>query len=123
VRGPAAEISRVLMTAIAGFAAAKSETSRLAGTGARCEIWTGRWGCGAFGGNRELMAISQLAAAEFAGIERLVFAAVDDPGVRDFEHARGRWDGLRRKTVGDSARALIERLDAQAYEWGVSDGN
>ena len=36
-------------------------------------IHTGWWGCGAFGGNQELMALLQLLAAEWAGVDEVVF--------------------------------------------------
>ena len=47
--------------------------TRLAGSPARVVVHTGYWGCGAFGGNRVLMAMLQVLAARMAGLERLVF--------------------------------------------------
>jgi hypothetical protein len=60
------QISRVIVTAFTGFAAAVHESA-----GAEIEICTGFWGCGAFGGNRELMAALQLFAARLAGVARV----------------------------------------------------
>jgi Poly (ADP-ribose) glycohydrolase (PARG) len=41
-------------------------------------VHTGYWGCGAFGGNRVLMALLQVLAAGSAGLDQLVFH-VGDP--------------------------------------------
>ena len=47
----------------------------MTGGPARVVVHTGHWGCGAFGGNRVLMALLQVVAARMAGLERLVFHA------------------------------------------------
>lgn len=124
------EIETVLVTATTGFAAAVSETRRLAGTGspARTVVHTGYWGCGAFGGNRTLMALLQVVAAEMAGLDRLVFHAGTGRGaggaggpVGDaLELLRGRLA----TSVGPVAEtpALIDAVRGLGLRWGVSDG-
>jgi len=42
-------------------------------------IHTGHWGCGAYGGNKSLMAILQIIAAEAAGV-RLMYHTLDQEG-------------------------------------------
>ena len=86
-------------------------------------VHSGHWGCGAFGGNRVLMAILQILAAEIAGVDRLIFhTGQDRRGWEVVEIARQKLkanfpDGI---LEGDE---LIERLVALGFEWGVSDGN
>ncbi len=81
--------------------------------GVPVEVRTGFWGCGAFGGNRHVMTILQLAAARLAGVSRVRFYAFDDAGIATFEQARAV------KLGADPIEAVLER----GYRWGVSDGN
>jgi len=67
------DVEYVLQTAFTGFTAARLETKRLAGVDAAVLVHTGFWGCGAFGGNRELMALLQILAAAVSGLDMLVF--------------------------------------------------
>ncbi len=117
-RGPyfRAQIEKILVTAYTGFAAAVGETGGLV------EVRTGFWGCGAFGGNRQLMAILQLVAAELAGVERVRFYAFDAAGERDFAAGAAALERVR-GTAGEPVDALVERIADLDYEWGVSDGN
>jgi hypothetical protein len=106
------ELEQILVTAYTGFAAAVAESARL-WPGTPVEVRTGFWGCGAFGGNRHVMTILQLAAARLAGVARVRFYAFDEPGMRIFDEARA-------VIVGDDPiAAVLER----GYRWGVSDGN
>lgn len=102
-----AQIEYAMVAAYTGFAAAAHETP-----GAM--IRTGFWGCGAFGGNRELMVAIQLAAARYAGVD-VEFYAFDDAGTRAFE-AGAR---VAAELAADSA---VEALVARGYRWGVSNG-
>jgi Poly (ADP-ribose) glycohydrolase (PARG) len=118
-----AEIELVLVTAFKGFRAAVLESERARGDGVRVAVHTGYWGCGAFGGNRVLMALLQVVAARMAGLDRLAFHT-GAPG------GRGPLDEALR-LVGKEAAAgtssttadLIVRMEAMGFEWGVSDGN
>lgn len=89
--------------------------------GAPTEIRTGFWGCGAFGGNREVMVILQLLAARLAGVTRLRFYAFDDAGLARF--AAGSAVLERVMAPGEPLDELIERIADLDYQWGVSDGN
>lgn len=113
----AAEIERVLITAYTGFRAAVLQ----AGDGPTA-VHTGFWGCGAFGGNRELMALLQVLASGMAGVERLVFHTFDAAGSAAFDTALGRIDeGLAESSI--DTRRLLDGIAAMGFEWGVSDGN
>ena len=114
------QLARILATAYSGFAAAVAETRRM-WPGAPTEVRTGFWGCGAFGGNRQVMTIMQLLAARLAGLSRLRFYAFDDAGRASFAAGVATLDravGGR----GGSLDDLIEHLAALGYAWGTSDG-
>lgn len=113
------EICAVLRTCVTGMLAVRHETRAIGGDAMKAELWTGWWGCGAFGGNRRLMAMAQLAAAAWSGLGRLTFAAFDEAGVRDFVEAHQEWG----KLAGLSPEEAIDRLYAHGFEWGESDGN
>lgn len=89
--------------------------------GAPTEIRTGFWGCGAFGGNREVMVILQLLAARLAGVPRLRFYAFDDAGRARF--AAGAAVLERALEPEEPLGDLIERIADLDYAWGTSDGN
>lgn len=114
-----AEIRRILTIAWSGFLAAVGETDA---AGARSAwIHTGYWGCGAYGGNRELLSLLQLAAAEAAGIERLVFWTGQPGGEAAFEAARRALDELVPED-GIGTDAFIRDVAARGYEWGWGNG-
>jgi len=118
------EIEFVLTTAFTGFAAARSETSNTLGNNAATVIHTGYWGCGAFGGNRVLMATLQLLAARLAGVELLVFHTFDAAGTKTFAEASALLDREMGGPKGTtSVQDLISRFLVLCFRWGVSDGN
>ncbi|MBV8758669.1 MAG: hypothetical protein JO257_15390 [Deltaproteobacteria bacterium] len=106
------DLEQILVTATTGFAAAVAESARL-WPGTPVEVRTGFWGCGAFGGNRHVMTILQIAAARLAGIARLRFYAFDDAGQAVLADARA-------FELGDDPIAAVL---ARGYRWGMSDGN
>ncbi|MEP6863123.1 MAG: hypothetical protein ABJE66_21025 [Deltaproteobacteria bacterium] len=109
-----AQIERVIMTAYTGFAATVMPGEY------PVEICTGFWGCGAFGGNRELMVALQLFAARLASVARVKFYAFDDAGRADFTRGQA---ALDRALAGTTRVAeVIDRIDAAGYVWGVSNG-
>lgn len=125
------QIDFVLRTAYAGFRAARLESARhREGPQPLTVVHTGYWGCGAYGGNRVLMALLQLLAAHLAGLDRLVFHVGDDAA--PFERATAILSSLLprgrlRQLVGLSApeialATVLDRLAAMGFEWGRSDG-
>ena len=116
-RYSAGEIGHVLATAYTGFRAAVLESG--AGPVA---IHTGFWGCGAFGGNRVLMTMLQVLAAEAAGVGRLVVHAPGAAGAAVVASALEALRGELAETDVESGE-LACRLAARGFEWGESDGN
>lgn len=119
-----ATIENVLVTAFTGFRAAVLESKRVAGAGVEPTVivHTGWWGCGAFGGNRVLMAALQLLAAEMAGVAEVSFHSGVPPDQAALDEAVAllkEWPGATRD-VGTIA--LIDRLTAMEFPWGVSNG-
>ena len=116
------EIEAILSTAVCGFRAAKLETRHLtqgrAGD-ARVVLHTGWWGCGAYGGDKELMALLQLLASELAEVDELVFYSVDEDGSQTLREARRKYTALPKDAAADD---LVSAIWALRYEWGFSNG-
>jgi hypothetical protein len=110
----AEQIRFVLRTAIAGYAAALAESR------GEVVIHTGFWGCGAYGGNRELMAALQIIAARAVGISRLVFHAFDADGLDKYRAGEAVANAVAEVSSLDALVSVIEEL---GFEWGESDGN
>jgi Poly (ADP-ribose) glycohydrolase (PARG), Macro domain fold len=115
------QLERILVTAYSGFAAAIAETQRM-WPGAPTEVRTGFWGCGAFGGNRQVMVIMQVLAARLAGVSRLRVYAFDAMGRASFTAGAAALDRVLGEP-GEPLGDLIERIADLDYQWGVSDGN
>jgi len=117
------EIQSVLVTALTGFRAAVLESERLRGAAGPVAVHTGYWGCGAFGGNRVLMAMLQVIAAQMAGLDRLAFHVGHPGGMAPLDEALR----IVRDDFGSAGRLatadLIDRIAATGFEWGVGDGN
>jgi hypothetical protein len=112
------EIDDALCSAYSGYRAAAVQAEETAPGAGRPIVHTGNWGCGAFGGNTELMYLVQLIAAEWAEVEEIIFHA---PRAQVFAAAVAKFAQLQ---VGRSDHAsALQFLLAQNYRWGVSDGN
>lgn len=114
------QIGLAIGTAYSGFRAAVLESRRTAGPDAMVAIHSGFWGCGAFGGNRVMMTLVQILAADMAGVARLVFHIGDPSGRTSVERAIALAPDLATAT---SATELIAGVEALGLVWGVSDGN
>jgi len=115
-------IESILVTAYTGFRAAVLESARLRGEGTRVAVHTGYWGCGAFGGNRVLMALIQVVAAQMAGLDRIVFHTGGPGG----DEPLGKGSGVLRDLCGNGwieTLDLTKELVGLNFEWGMSDGN
>lgn len=109
------EIEDILTTAFIGFGACRSESAA-----ASTEVHTGNWGTGAFGGNRVLMALLQVLAAQWAGVDRLVYHSGD--GLDHVTEATRLLDELPAQQ-GMPVVSLIDAIYHRGFTWGVSDGN
>jgi hypothetical protein len=114
-------IEYILTTAVTGFSAAKLE-SQLEIAEPIVTIHTGFWGCGAYGGNRVLMALLQLLAARLAQIDKLVFHTTDDGGSQAFAEAMtilNRDLAIDRSTISE----ILDKIYSMSFKWGFGDGN
>jgi hypothetical protein len=117
------EIGYLLATAYAGFRAAVLESQHHLGSDVPVIGHTGFWGCGAFGGNRVLMALIQVLAAGAAGLARLVFHTGDQAGASAWARALDLVEHQRPTASPLETEALIAYLAAFEFTWGTSDGN
>ncbi len=114
-RGPytEAQLVYILDTAYTGFAAASGSSN------GRVVVHSGFWGCGAYGGDRVLMPLLQMVAAQLAGVD-LVLYGVTPAGRPDFERAR---DVLAEIVPEPTpVDTLLQHVLRRGFEWGVSNG-
>lgn len=122
-RYTAGQITRILTTAYTGFRAAVLESERVrSASPVPVVVHSGFWGCGVFGGNRVLMSMLQILAAEMAGVEQLVMHTVSDSLMGAVDAAQKASASLARERGGD-VREMIAVLTAMGFEWGAGDGN
>lgn len=114
------DVDHAVTAAYVGFAAAVAESQR-AWPGTPTEVRSGFWGCGAFGGNRVVMTAVQLLAARLANVAHLRFYVFDDRGLDNFRAGAAALDDAM--MGASTVDAILDRLIARGFEWGVSDGN
>ena len=108
------QIRYILTTAVTVFAAAVRESGNK-----RAVINTGFWGCGAYGGNQELMALLQLLAARIAGVPELIFRSGSEYGYYSYKRA----DELSAEFDDKSNLSeIVDIIFARKYVWGMSNG-
>lgn len=115
------QIGYVLDTAYAGFSATRDESRSELGA-QDTVIHTGFWGCGAYGGNRVLMLLLQMIAADLARLSQIVFHTGDDHGVTFYREALAIYDEVCRDR-GKMTDQLIQVIADREFIWGESDGN
>ena len=114
---------KVLITAYTGFSCARKESERLVPEHSKTIIHTGFWGCGAFGGNRQLMTILQCFAADLAKVD-LKFWAVNDSGAKDaLKYYEWYQSMTEPRAINKFTHVFLSRLATRKYQWGESDGN
>jgi len=130
-------ITFILENCYAGFAAAKQESLKVSALlrkekkrldvitekEIKTNIFTGFWGCGAYGGDRELMVILQMIGAQLAGVDSLTIHAVHKEGKQAVEQALKKFllileDAQEEITVSE----LVDRLEKAEFKWGCSNG-
>lgn len=116
------EIELALLTAYSGFRAIVLTSVSGDSTPQPVVLHTGNWGCGAYGGNRQLMLTIQMMAARLAGLSSVVFYcgadSVDD--VATFDYALSKQFKFR---PGVKIEQVVMRLVNQRFHWGTPDGN
>ncbi len=117
------DMLKVLITAYTGFYCARKESEKLVPENSKTIIHTGFWGCGAFGGNRELMTILQCFAADLAKVD-LEFWAVNESGlivaVESYEQYQSMIAPI---DINNITKVFLDKLADKKYQWGESDGN
>ena len=117
------DMLKVLITAYTGFSCARKESERLVPENPKTVIHTGFWGCGAFGGNRELMIILQCFAADLAKVD-LEFWALNDSGVKVAQESYDEYRANRNTRAENRHTSIfLRKLVARKYQWGEPDGN
>lgn len=107
-------IRYILTAAVTGFAAAVYESKNKLAT-----IHTGFWGCGAYGGNSELMALLQLLAAKIVSVPRFVFYTGSAHGHLEYKKA---FDFVSNLNGKYKIQEIIDLIYAKNYMWGVGNG-
>lgn len=108
------QIKKILTTAITGFSAAVRESKYRTAT-----IHTGYWGCGAYGGNREIMALLQMLAAKMANVTKLVFHFGDKSGLEPYYKAA---EFFRKLKGVFKVQEIIDKIYDHKYVWGMGNG-
>ena len=117
------DMLKVLITAYTGFSCARKESERLVPEHSKTIIHTGFWGCGAFGGNRQLMTILQCFAADLAKVD-LKFWAVNDSGAKDaLKYYEWYQSMTEPRAINKFTHPFLSKLVSRKYQWGESDGN
>ena len=114
------QIKFILASAITGFSAAVKITKDM-NPMAVTSIHTGYWGCGAYGGNRELMPLLQIISAYCAEVDILHFHTGGD--TQGYMSALQKTEYLIPDYDEISMTSLIGKILDLNYDWGVSDGN
>ncbi|CAF4538543.1 unnamed protein product, partial [Didymodactylos carnosus] len=128
------EIHYILSTCYTGFMAAKvlaSKTHQLnamqekgsdGGLPLKTVIHTGWFGCGAYGGNRTLMLVLQIIAAQLAQIDKIMFHTVTNDCGLEKKQARECWEEIGKQRDNWNVEKLIEHLQNQDYRWERPNG-
>jgi hypothetical protein len=114
----------IFTTAYTGFRAV-AYVVRTTNPKQRAVVHTGHWGCGAYGGNQQLMAILQIVAANLAGVD-LVYHAFDQAGTAQAQLGKNTLDEVIGRMKNNQTHATETRIDEmvnKGFKWGVSDKN
>lgn len=97
------------------------DESQLSLNASTVRIHSGFWGCGAYGGNRVLMLLLQMLAAQLAGIDQITFHTGDGSGALPFQEAQEIYQRIRESNL--PVDQVIDLVVGYHFEWGESDGN
>jgi hypothetical protein len=118
------DLLRVFATTFTAFSAANQVSVSNAGVHQPTAIHTGFWGCGAFGGNRQLMVALQIIAAKAAKIDHLIFHVGARDGMPDAQRGIDTAEILESRCgPACSLDDLLRQFMEFGFKWGVSDGN
>ncbi len=115
------EVEFVFSTALTGFSGAVHESREKVSPSVQIVGHTGYWGCGAYGGNRELMPFLQMLAACRSELNSMVFHSGGDSA--GYDKALEMIEELLPVGMEVSLDKLLSQIESMGFEWGVSDGN
>lgn len=117
------EILTHFKVAYAGFKGAKQEADA---SNQPLAICTGNWGTGAFGNDPVKMAVVQILAARFAGVDTLKYFTFDAKGQEAFEKAQrfvAALDALhKQEAITPTLGSLLHMVHQAEFRHGVSNG-
>lgn len=108
------QIAEMLGTAYAGFRAIVLQS------GGDVTLHTGHWGCGAYGGNKGLIAAIQILAAGMAGVSKMHYwYGFTHQDLTALQH------GIQVASLLSETPTLrvVELLDSAGYSWGIANEN
>ena len=134
-----AMIKFILKSCYTGFLAAKKESQKIsvllrgelkleqpvAEQEIKTNIFTGFWGCRAYGGDRQLMTILQIVGAQLAGVDSVTIHAVHEEGKADVQRALqtfGEILGDKKEEAEVQVADLIDKIENVGFRWGRSNG-
>lgn len=106
----------LLFRSVAAFSAIKFECPTK-----KIIVHSGNWGCGAFGHGAKAVALIQLAAANFSGIDRLEYYPLDRS--RDFDQAKVLFEIIERDHQNMTIDEFLTFLENNATRLGLIYGN
>jgi len=115
------QIKYLFSTALTSFTAAKVEAATI-DKNLKIVIHTGNWGCGAFGGNLELVVIVQIMAGIAAGIDEIIYHSFDKKGTLGFDNGHKRVRQLLEEHKTIPVNDFLEILFEMHFQWGMSNG-
>lgn len=109
------QIEYILQGLITAFSAAVHQTKEAGKS--KSVIHSGNLGCGAFGGNKELMYLAQIYASNITGVDELVMHVSEEKillsAKKKFSEMKSDWN----------FKASVKFLLNQNYRWYIGDGN
>jgi hypothetical protein len=84
----------------------------------RTIIHTGWWGCGAYGNNRQMMLITQILAANWAQIDRIVFHTQTKEHQKDIDDAT---EVVEKLFHGKQINEIVDEIFNLNLEWDKSN--
>lgn len=76
-------------------------------------------GTGAYGGNKVIMCLLQLIAAQLAEIDILSFHVFSKENLKSYEEAKLILDKFQKET---SVIEMIEKIEKMGFKWGQGNG-
>ncbi len=113
-----AQLTYLLKTCLVAFGGAIKSAAEMKKR--RCIIHTGRWGCGSYGNNEELIYLIQIIAASATGVEKIVFHFPDE---EILNAAKERFNDLTFSYYEGQIKVddLIDSLDRMHFRWQRED--